>query len=96
MLAAGDGGEDRHLVAVGDGGLEAVLEADVLAADVDVDEAPQVPVLGDALAQAVVLVEDRVERLADGPALDLELALAAGGGAELRRDLDVTLIAAKS
>ena len=32
-------------------------------------------------------VEDGVERLADGRSLDLELGLAVGGGAELRRDL---------
>src|SRR5262249_26260933 len=85
--AAGDGGEDRHLVAVVHGGVEAVLKANVLARDVDVDEAPQIPVLGDPLAEPVVLLEDRVERLTDGGALNLQLALAAGGGAELRGDL---------
>src|SRR5262249_36104223 len=83
--AAGDGGEDRHLVAVGDLRVEAVLEADVLAGDVDVDEPAQIPVLGDPLAQAVVLVEDRLERLADGGSLDLQLAPATGGRPDVRR-----------
>src|SRR5262245_42330077 len=87
VSTAGDRREDRHLVAVGHGSVESVLEADVLAGDVDVDEAAQVPVLGDPLAEAVVLVEDRVQRLADGRAVDLELALAAGGGAELGGNL---------
>ena len=67
--------------------LQALLEADVLAADVDVDEAAQVAVLGDPLAQVAVGVEDGVEHLADGGALDLELGLAAGRGAQLGRDL---------
>ena len=49
--ATGDGGQDRHLVAVGERRVEAVLKADVLAGDVDVDEAPQRAVLGDPLAQ---------------------------------------------
>ena len=70
--AAGDGRQDRHLVAVGELGVEAVLEADVLAGDVDVDEAAQAAVLGDPLAQIVVLVEDGVERLADGDPVDLD------------------------
>jgi hypothetical protein len=32
-------------------------------------------------------VEDRVEHLADGGTFDFELGIAAGGGAQLRRDL---------
>src|SRR3954453_22253747 len=85
--AAGDGGEDRDLVAVVHRCVEPVLEADVLAGDVDIHEAAQVAVLGDALPEAIVLVEDGVERLADGRALDLQLSVAAGCGAELGRDL---------
>jgi hypothetical protein len=38
--AAGDRRQDRQLGAVGDGGREAVQEADVFARQVDVDEAP--------------------------------------------------------
>src|SRR4030095_4291363 len=49
--AAGHCGQDRDLVAVLDGGLEALQEADVLAADVDVDEAAEIAVLGDPVAQ---------------------------------------------
>src|SRR5690349_4253056 len=44
--AAGDCGEDGDFVALVDLGVETLLEADVLAVDVDVDEAAQVPVLG--------------------------------------------------
>ena len=84
--ATGDGREDGHLGAVVDLGLEALLEADVLAADVDVDEAAQVAVLGDPLAQPAVRLEDGVEDLANGRATDLEFRLppqsprAAGSG----------------
>src|SRR3954452_14459136 len=52
----GYGRQDRDLVAVLDGRLEAVEEADVLAAHVDVHEAPQVPVDSDPITQAVVAV----------------------------------------
>ena len=45
-----DGRQERDLVAVLDGGVEAVQEADVLPTDVDVHESPQVSVLGDAVA----------------------------------------------
>jgi putative membrane protein len=41
VLAAGDGGQDRQLGAVGDRRGEAVQKADVLTGEVDVDEAPQ-------------------------------------------------------
>src|SRR4051812_48156716 len=44
--AAGDGGEDRHRVAVLDLGVERTGEADVLVVDVDVDEAVQLALLG--------------------------------------------------
>src|SRR6266702_4503539 len=41
MSASGHGGDDRHLVAVLDGGIQAVEVADVLVVEVDVDEAAQ-------------------------------------------------------
>ena len=47
-------------------GVEAVEEADVLAAHVDVHEPAQVAVLGDPVAQAVVAVVEAVEHVADG------------------------------
>src|SRR5919109_682808 len=87
-LAARDGGQDRHLVAVGELRLQAVLEADVLTRDVHVHEPAQSAILGDPLAKLGVLVEDGVERLTDGGPLDLDLALALGNPAKLRRDLD--------
>src|SRR5687768_8876926 len=71
LAPTGDGGKDRHFVTVGELGLEAVLKSDVLAGDVDVDEAAQGAVLGDALAKAIVLIEDRIESLAHGAAFDL-------------------------
>ena len=52
------------------GGVEPVEEADVLAADVDVDEPPQAAVLGDPAAQLAVALVQRVEHLADGRAVD--------------------------
>ena len=71
------------------GGVEAVEEADVLAADVDVDEAAQAAVLGDPLAQLVEAAR-RARRAPrrPSPPSTLGLGLAAGGGAQLRRDLD--------
>src|SRR5262245_17854768 len=86
-LTTGDGRQDRYLRSIGDLSLEPVLEADVLAADVDVDEAAQVAVLGDPVAQRAVRLEDRVEDLADRRTADLQLGLAVGGGAQLGRDL---------
>ena len=66
LAAARDRRQDRHLVALGDLGVEAVEEADVLAAEVDVDEAAQAAVgVGDPLAQLAVLGVERLEHLAD-------------------------------
>ncbi len=67
--AAGHSGKDRDLVAVLHERLEAVEEADVLPADVDVHEAAQVPVLGDAVAQSVVAVVETVEHVPHGAGL---------------------------
>ena len=73
-LAAGDGRQDRELGPVGDRRLEAVAEADVLAADVDVDEAPQrAVVVGDALAQLAEALEQARRAPPDGRALELDL-----------------------
>ena len=84
---AGYRGQDGYFVTVVDARLQPLLEADVLAGDVDVDEAAQVAVLGDAVPETTVGVEDGVEDLADGLAFHFQLAFAAGGGAQLRRDL---------
>src|SRR5581483_4669059 len=85
--AAGDRGQDRDLVAVLDGRVEAVHEADVLAADVDVDEPTQSAVLGDPAPELPVAVVEGVEHLADGRALDFGRGLPTGGRTQLRRDL---------
>src|SRR5919201_4389212 len=87
VAAARNRREDRHLVAVFELGVQSVPEADVLSGDIDVHEATQAAVLGDAIAQIVVLLEDRIERLTDGRTLDLDLALAVRHGPELRWDL---------
>src|SRR6476469_1978604 len=94
--AAGDGGQDRHLVAVGDRRLEAVQEADVIAAHVYVDEPAQPAVLGDPAAQLAVAVVQGVEHLADRGALDARGRLAVGGGSKLGGDLDLDWHAAES
>src|SRR5215218_5023531 len=85
--ATRDRGEDGYLVAVPYGRLQPLLEADVLAGDVDVDEAAQVAVLGDPVAEAAVGVEDGVEHLADGPSVDLQLRRTSGRCPQLGRDL---------
>src|SRR5215218_1926963 len=88
--AAGDRRQDLDLVAVGHRRLEAVAEADVLAVHVDVDEPAQGAVaVGQPVAQLAVALEQRVEHLADRPALELELTLAAGRRPQLRGDLDL-------
>src|SRR5262245_36141002 len=85
--ATGNGGKDCHLCTIIDGCIKAILEADVLAAHVDVDEAAQVAVLGNSLAQLAVRLEDGIEHLADGLSRDLHLGLPSGRRAELGRDL---------
>ena len=72
---ARDGRQDRHLVAVGHLGREAVEEADVLTAEVDVDEAAQgAVVVGDALAQLGVLVVEASSTSPTVAAVDLASA----------------------
>src|ERR1700760_4607817 len=84
---SGYGWQDRYVVAVLDARLEALLEADVLAGDVDVDEAAQGAVLGDPLPQVAIGGEDGVERLPDVGPIHFDFRLSAGGGAQLGRDL---------
>src|SRR5262245_13836197 len=63
--AAGDGGQDDHGVAVGQRRVQPTGEAHVLVVDVDVDEAPEVVTLHQALLDAGVValqvVDDRVQ-----------------------------------
>src|SRR3954471_3651323 len=87
--AARHRGQDLDLGTVGHRGLESVEVADVLPADVHVDEAPQAAVaVGDALAQLAVRRVDGVEHLADRPALTAQGGLAADRGAQLGGQLD--------
>src|SRR5215218_4287211 len=87
--AARDGRQYRDLVAVGDRRRQPVEEADVLALQVDVDEAAQLPVLArEPVAQLAVLGVQRLEHLADGRAVGARLRGTAGGGPQLRRELD--------
>src|SRR5690348_3671167 len=87
--ASGDSRQDRQLGAVLDRRGQAVEKADVLARDVDVDEAPQrAVVVIDARAQLVVADEQRLEHLAHVCAVDLGLGLATGRGTKLRGNLD--------
>src|SRR4051794_7246384 len=86
--AAGHRGKDLHLAPVGHRRLEPLEVADVLASDVDVDEAPQPTVaVGDPLAQLAVLGVDGLEHLADGRTLGAERRLAADRRAQLCRQL---------
>src|SRR6187397_1551437 len=71
------GGQDLHLVGVGHGRVQSVAEADVLAADVDVDEPAQPAVaIRQPVAQLAVLGVQRLEHLADGRAAGLDRAAA--------------------
>src|SRR5690349_1858171 len=83
--AAGDRGDDRHLVALLHGRLEVLEEADVLAGDEDVDEAAHLAgVVADALADAGVALLQLGEQLADGGAGGGHLLLAGGVLAQRR------------
>src|SRR5689334_16251371 len=87
--ASGHGRQDRQLVAVGHRSVEAIEEADVLAAQVHVHEAAQAAaVVGHPRPQLAVLGVEAVERLPHRRAVDLRLGLVAGGVAQLRRQLD--------
>src|SRR5689334_5865148 len=81
--AAGDGGDDRHLAAVLDGGLQAVGEADVVVVDVDVHEAAQLAGLVEhpGLDPRVRRVE-RIQHLGQRRALGGHLGDALGVGPE--------------
>src|SRR4028118_709511 len=62
----GDGAQDPQRAAGGNRGLQAVEEADVLAAEVDVDEAAQVAACVEAFAQLAMRAKERLQRVADG------------------------------
>src|SRR4051812_29708644 len=85
--AAGHRRQDLDLAALAHRRLQAVGVADVLAVDVDVDEATQLAVVvADALAQVRVLGVDAVEHLADGRARGRHGGRAAHGSPQLGRE----------
>src|SRR4051794_19142054 len=91
--AAGDGGQDDDLVAVGNRCLEAAEEADVLVVDVDVDEAAQVhgAVLGldEPVLDAGVVRLEVVDQGAQAGTAGLDGLLVAGVGAQDGGDPDL-------
>src|SRR4029453_17194401 len=68
--------------------LEALAGADVLAPDIDVDEARQAAGVVDALPQLREAAREIVEELADGVAIRLQGGLALGLLPQRRRDPD--------
>src|SRR5262245_49318395 len=66
--------------------LEALERPDVLAAEVDVDEGAEVPVLVELRPELRVPLDEVLDHVAHGLALRLELAGAADVGAEHRWD----------
>src|SRR6185436_19827665 len=87
--AAGDGRDDRDLVGVLDGRLEALEEADVLVVGEDVHElAHLAAVVADAFLEARVLRLEARDQRADGRARGRDLLLALRELAERRGDAD--------
>src|SRR4028118_614073 len=90
MAAAGDGGDYRELVPVGDLGVGAVEVADVLVALVHVDERTQLAVPGvEVLLEVGVLGGEVPEGVAGGAAADLDLRLSTRVLPQGRWDLDL-------
>src|SRR5262245_58493150 len=86
---AGHRRQQPHLVALPDRRLEPVEITDVLAVDVDVDEAVELALVGQPLtAKRRELANERRDDLADGAAGEIELLLAAGLGPEDLGDPD--------
>src|SRR5262245_4606354 len=83
LPAAGDGGDDRHLVARLEGGLVPFEEADVFLVDVDVDEAPdRAALLDDAIAQPGKLAIEVGDHVPDGARLRMYFGGALGHRSE--------------
>lgn len=86
---AGDGREQQHRRAVGELGIEPGEQADVLSVDEDVEEGRDAVAREDAILEARVLGDERVERPADGGCVDRDRAVPGGLGTEHRRDSDL-------
>src|SRR6185436_8782376 len=89
-LSTRDRRHDRELVAVGDRGVEARARADVLAVQVEVDEAPERAVRGQELcAQLRRLRGERADHLGDGRAVRRHLGASPHEGPKRRRNPDL-------
>src|ERR1700722_8791631 len=89
VLAARDGRQDRYPPPIIDRSVQAIEEANVLAAEIHVHKAPErAALIGQALAELVIALVQAVQDLAHGGAFELSLALPAGGSAKLGWDLD--------
>src|SRR5689334_17777396 len=86
--SARDRRDDRDLLAALELGLQAFEEANVLLADVDVDEAAHALLVEEAVLDARVVLLEIVDQGGDGGAGRLDLVVAAGEGAEGRGDTD--------
>src|ERR1700733_1211415 len=79
----GNGGHDRYLVALGDGGFEALGEADIGVIDIDVDELPQAPgVVVQTIVEARIGCIEVGEHGADGIAFNTHFRAASGQAAQ--------------
>jgi hypothetical protein len=80
---SGNGGDDRYLIAFGDGGVETLGEADVGVIDIDVDELPEAPgVVVETIVEARIGCIEVGEYGTDGLAFDADLGVATGEAAE--------------
>src|SRR4051794_17041853 len=87
--SARDRRDDRDLLAALELGLEAFEEADVLFADVDVDEAPDALLVEQTVLDPGVVLLEIVNHRGDGGAGRLDLVVAAREGAERGGDANV-------
>src|SRR5258708_24857399 len=89
LQAAGDGGDDRQVVVLADGGVETLAEADVGVVEVDVDELAE---LAGAVVETVVEARELdlevLERQRHGRALHLDLRASVGQAAKWPWDAD--------
>src|SRR5262249_49478544 len=86
---AGDRGHDADRLAVGDRGVDALQEADVLVGEEHVDKAPQAAgLVEETLFETRVRAVERLQRFRDRARLDRHLAGIAREVAQLRWDAD--------
>ncbi len=88
-VASGNGRDDGDGLAVGDLGVEALEEPNVVVGDEHVDEAAQSVLVEQALLEARVGALEVADHLADCGPFDLDLGLAAGESAQSGGDTDL-------